>query len=137
MIKDIQYLTLNHIYLIHKSSINEFGGDNGLYVDTEGKIESILSQQYSYFGYENYPSVFHKAAMLLYFFAKDHCFVDGNKRVAIQSVIVFLTLNGYIDNLDDNEGYDMTMAVAASRISERQRNEYINSIAKWLSQNFL
>jgi death-on-curing protein len=49
----------------------------------------------------------------MYFFTKGHCFVDGNKRLGVQSAIIFLMLNGYEDYLDDDEGYKKTMEIAA------------------------
>jgi death-on-curing protein len=55
--------------------------------------------------------------MLLFFFTKGHCFVDGNKRIGIQSAIVLLTINGFIDFLDDYDGYIKTLEVAYSRLS--------------------
>lgn len=73
--------------------------------------------------------------MLMYFFTKGHRFVDGNKRVGIQSAIVFLDINGYEDYLDDDEGYDME--IAASNTSEDERDTYINNLAEWLSQRFI
>ncbi|PYG84258.1 death-on-curing protein [Ruminiclostridium sufflavum DSM 19573] len=134
---NIVYLTSEHVFFIYNDALNNFGGEIGLYIDTSDKIESILSQQLPIFGYDKYPSVFQKAAMLLYFFVKSHCFVDGNKRVAIQSAIVFLCLNGYEDCLDDLEGYTMTIEVALSNILENERDEYINYIANWLSKRFI
>ena len=137
MIANINYLTSEHIYAKHKISLETFGGDDGIYDYTDGRIESILSQQYPYFGYDKYPSLFQKAAMLLYFFAKGHCFIDGNKRIAIQSATIFLNVNGYLNIFDDLEGYGKTMEVTASQISECERDEYVNSIADWLYERFI
>ena len=79
---------------MHKKAIEVFGGEFGMDENTDGKIESILAQQYGSFGYDKYPSICYKAAMLLYFFVKDHCFKDGNKRVALYATLTFLKLNG-------------------------------------------
>ncbi|MBU7008607.1 type II toxin-antitoxin system death-on-curing family toxin [Phosphitispora fastidiosa] len=111
--------------MIHEESIILFGGEPGYYDYTDGRIESILSLQYPIFAHDKYPNIFQKAAMLLFFFTKDHCFIDGNKRVGIQSTIVFLTINGLIDNLDDDDGYLKSMEVASSRVSEVNRDAYI------------
>ncbi|MBP1616028.1 MAG: death-on-curing family protein [Bacteroidetes bacterium] len=131
-----KYLNEEHIKLIHKNVIQEFGGSPGLYDYTDGRISGIIAQQYPVFGHDKYPTVFQKAAMLLYFLAKGHCFVDGNKRVAIDATIVFLLLNGYQDLLEDMEGYFKTSEIAGSKIPDSERDEYINSIAEWLSENF-
>ena len=72
----------------------------------------------------------------MYFLVKDHCFVDGNKRVGIQSAIVFLTINGYEDDLDDYEGYEKTVEICTINCSEQKREQFIDSLAYWVSQRF-
>lgn len=137
MFKDIQYLTTEHIEFIHLQVIELFGGDPSYYDNTIDRIESTLSQQYPHFGYDKYPTIFHKAAMLMYYFSKNHCFVDGNKRVGIQSAIVLLDINGYEDNLDDDEGYEKTVEVAAIKLSDIEKDEYIENLAVWLKERFI
>ena len=134
---EILHLSKEHIYMIHEATIRTFGGNSGYYDYTDHRIDSILSLQYPVFGFDKYPTIFQKAAMLMYFFTKGHCFVDGNKRVGIQSAIVFLDINGYEDYLDDDEGFDKTMEIAASNISEDERDNYIKNLADWLSQRFI
>lgn len=129
-------LSKEHIYLIHTVSIEDFGGRMGFFNHTDSMIESILAQQYPVFGYDKYPTIFDKAAMLLYFFTKGHCFVDGNKRVGINTAIVLLTLNNYKDFLNDKEGYQKTVMIASSQIHENERDKYIKELATWLSYNF-
>jgi len=72
--------------------------------------------------------------MLLYFLVKGHCFPDGNKRVAVLAAIVLLDINGYETIFTDEEGYEITMEVAASNVSEENRLSYIQWLAKWLEQ---
>lgn len=132
----INYLSVEHIYLIHAAAIRTFGGEPGEFPHTKGRLESVVAQQFPVFGVDKYPSAPQKAAMLLYFLTKGHCFVDGNKRVGIQSAIVFLTLNGYKDGLPDGEGYDKTIEVAASQVPESERDAYIDALAGWLSKWF-
>lgn len=121
---------------MHKRALADFGGEYGVYKHTDASIESVLAQQYPIFEYDKYPSLFQKAAMLLYFFTKGHCFVDGNKRVGIQSAIVFLDINGYNDYLIDDEGYEKTLEIESRKLSELQRDDYINEIADWLAARF-
>lgn len=132
----LYYLDEELIFLIHNRVIHDFGGTFGLYKDTHHRVSSIISQQYPVFNYDKYPTVYQKAAMLLYFLAKGHCFVDGNKRVAIDSAIIFLDLNGYNDFLPDMEGYQKASEIAASQVTEAEREAYINEIANWLSVYF-
>ena len=68
------------------------GGEHG-----RGLLESAIFQPRQTFnGRFLYRTVFDKAAVLLYSRIKDHPFVDGNKRMALTAVTVFLTLNGYV-----------------------------------------
>ena len=62
----------------------------------------------------------------MYFLTKGHCFVDGNKRVGLTAPGLLLKLNGFHDQLEDKlEGYYKTMEIAASNISESERDGYI------------
>ena len=132
----MNYLKLDRVLFIHEQVIEGFGGSKEHYHDTIDKIRGILAQQHPVFGFDKYPSPYQKAAMLLYFFAKDHCFVDGNKRVAITCAGFFLLLNGYADHLDDQEGTDKTLEVTCSSLEGRERDEYINQLADWLARWF-
>ena len=121
--------------MMHEKGINDHGGMRGLRDDSIAKAESIIAQQNSVFGVDRYPDLFTKAAMLLYFFAKDHCFPDGNKRVAIFAAVVLLEVNGYETTFDDEEGYEMTMEVSYSNIDELHRTAYIEYLAEWLKKH--
>jgi death-on-curing protein len=127
--EEIVVLEKEHIYLIHEQVINEFGGDMGIYENTDGKIESILSQQYPSFGYDKYSSVYKKAAMLLYFFSKSHCFVDGNKRVALGAAYTFLSINAVELTMSNEEAEDMTMNIAKSKFRGIEIDNYISTIS--------
>jgi hypothetical protein len=50
---------------------------------------------------------------------------------------VLLNLNGYEDNLEDIDGYNKTMEISSSKISENLRDSYIDSLAIWLSGKFI
>jgi len=59
-----------------------------------GNIDTVISNlNQTAYGNELYPSIESKAANLLYLLIKDHCFVDGNKRIAAFLFIWFLNMN--------------------------------------------
>ena len=59
-----------------------------------GSLDAVISNLYQTFdGEELYPSIASKAANLLYLLVKDHCFVDGNKRIAAFLFVWFLGIN--------------------------------------------
>lgn len=130
----MKLLEVEHILEIHRYGIDKFRGLDGLRDDSCAKVESILAQQYPSFGIDRYSGLFNKAAMLLYFLAKGHCFPDGNKRVAIMAAVVFLEINGYETTFDDDDGYKITMEVSGSNVPETDRVAYIRWLAGWLKQ---
>lgn len=83
------YLTVEEVLLLHAALIARHGGASG--VRDRGLVESALARARS--GY--YDSLSQQAAALLQSFAMNHAFVDGNKRVAWASSMVFLRMNGY------------------------------------------
>lgn len=83
------YLTLEEVFALHKALIQRHGGAPG--VRDAGLVESALARARS--GY--YESLSEQAAALLQSFAMNHAFIDGNKRVAWASSMVFLRMNGY------------------------------------------
>ncbi len=81
--------TLQEVLYLHSRLIERFGGETG--VRDPGAIESALYRPRS--GY--YATLAEQAAALLQSLARNHPFVDGNKRVAFATCAVFLRLNGY------------------------------------------
>lgn len=65
------------------------------------------------FGEEAYGTVPLKAAALLHSLARNHALVDGNKRLSWLATVVFLDLNGFAPDLDDDAAFALVMDVAA------------------------
>jgi len=83
------------------------------------RLESIINQiQSNYFGIELYPSLEEKAAWLFYLINKNHPFLNGNKRIAVMALFVFLSLNReelYFDEETiNNELFEIATITAAS-----------------------
>jgi death-on-curing protein len=86
-------LTVSQIIDIHKDIIEETGGSTG--IRDFGLLESAAYEPFQTFdGEPLYPSIQQKAARLAYALAKNHPFVDGNKRIGIHAMLVFLQING-------------------------------------------
>ena len=85
---DTVYLTIDDVLYLHAEQIRLFGGADG--VRDEGLILSALLRPQT--GY--YQDLVEEAAALWESLAMNHGFVDGNKRVAFASVVVFLGANG-------------------------------------------
>ncbi len=92
------YPTLKEALYLHARLIQVFGGASG--VRDLGLLESALSRPRS--GY--YSSLVEQAAALMQSLTMNHCFVDGNKRVAFALADIFLRLNGYYLQTSAEEG---------------------------------
>jgi death on curing protein len=78
-----EHLLLDDVLAIHRRLIEKHGGTDALYGDTKEKLESALAQPGAVlFGHVAFPTIYEQAAAYLYFIAKAHAFVDGNKRTA-------------------------------------------------------
>jgi death-on-curing protein len=93
-----------------------------------GLLDSAVSRpQSSAFGDDAYQSLSLKAAALLHSMTKNHALVDGNKRLAWLSTVVFCDLNGYSPHVSDDEAFRLVWDIASSTESD------IASIADRLS----
>jgi len=84
--------------ICHKLAIKYFTIDGEPIGDYElrdnGKIASALENpQRSFGGVELYPTLYHKAAILYYGMIKAHAFANGNKRIAVVTLLTFLAIN--------------------------------------------
>jgi len=87
-----------------------------------GLLESALARpQAIVFGQDAYPDVHLKAAALLHSLARNHAFVDGNKRVAWTACLTFLGLNGHRINATEDERFDFVIRVATGAEPELDR----------------
>lgn len=86
-------LTKEQVVSIHSSLIKASGGTDG--VRDEGLLESALESPFQTFnGHDIYPSIIQKAARIGYSLVSNHSFIDGNKRIGIHIMLVFLAING-------------------------------------------
>ena len=93
----------------------------------DASFDSSIEQIYqSYGGYELYPTLEEKAAMLLYLVVKNHSFVDGNKRIAAACFLYFLEENGLLkkstgESIITNDALaSITLFIAVSKPDEME-----------------
>ena len=100
-----------------------------LYIVDLGLADSALARpQATFGGQEFYPSVPEKAAALLQALARNHPFVDGNKRIALLTTLQFLNLNGKDLDLDPpEEAYEVIASTAAGEMSLGKLTEWIGA----------
>lgn len=113
------------IQAIHEEQLAEHGG--GIGVRDEGLMDSALArpQQLAHYGTPDAAAV---AAAYGFGLARNHPFVDGNKRTAFVAAELFLALNGYDLIADDEECVLTVLALAGGTLTEE-------AFASWIRQN--
>jgi death on curing protein len=100
---------------LHAEQLRLHGGAAG--IRDQGMLESALArsrQKETYGG----PDLFELAAAYLFGIAKNHPFVDGNKRTAFAAADLFLYFNGFSIEADQQDVIQLVLMVAASEIDE-------------------
>lgn len=115
------------ILAVHDEQIAEHGGTAGL--RDRGLLESALARSINLTAYGK-PDHADLAACYGVGIAKNHPFVDGNKRTAFIAVELFLTLNGWKLSASDADAVLAMLAVAAGKIDETGFAEWIRRHAK-------
>lgn len=119
------WLTLELVQAIHESQLRKFGGPPG--VRDIGALESALGRARNRWAYENgdLPTL---AAAYGFGIARNHPFVDGNKRAALLSIVTFLGLNGIDFVANEAEAVVIIRDLAAGEVDE-------SGLARWIGDN--
>lgn len=109
------FLPVSLVREVHREAIENFGGSDGL--RDEALLESaVAAPQATFGGTSVYADMEEVAAAYLFYLCRNHPFVDGNKRVALGSCLLFLRLNGLEPAPDGPNWEQLTLDVAASRL---------------------
>jgi len=99
-------------------------------------LESCLAVPFQRFsGKSLYPTLVSKAAMLFYLLIKNHPFLNGNKRIAMTTLFVFLYRNGKWLRVDSQELYNFTVWVAQSPRTVKE--ETVKATEKFLKTHLV
>jgi len=122
--KDPIWVPLRAVVAIQGELIAEHGGLSGS--PRLGDLEAALGRPVNLHAYsETAPSLQRLAAAYGFALARGHCFPDGNKRVALAIVDVFLRLNGSELTADEMDAVDTIQALAAGDLTEEQLTQWI------------
>ncbi len=114
---DIVFLTLTEIIDIHADQIARYGGSHGIR-DINLLSSAVAMSPASFAGDYLHTNIFEMAAAYAFHIAQNHPFIDGNKRAALASALVFLEMNG-IDIIDPaGELYDVMIAIASGKLGK-------------------
>lgn len=103
------------LLLLHEESLAEHGGATGM--RDEGLLDSALARPLNIVAYES-PEVARLAAAYAFGLAKNHPFVDGNKRAAFLGAGLFLALNGHRLTASQVDATRAVLALAAGTLDE-------------------
>jgi death-on-curing protein len=121
-----RWIACEQVIAIHSRQLRRFGGAAGL--RDEGMLRSALERPVNKWQYEQaeLPVL---AAAYAFGLAKNHAFVDGNKRIAFMTMVVFLRKNGIQFAPDPAVATRMFFALAAGEVSEE-------SLTRWINDNW-
>ncbi|OJU06467.1 MAG: death-on-curing family protein [Rhizobium sp. 63-7] len=111
---------------LHQMQIERFGGAFGL--RDAGILESALARPINKAAY-GCDDIIELAAAYLYGLAKNHAFIDGNKRIAIVAAAVFLMENGFEIETTEAKLYTFVLAVAAGDIDEEGAARFLRDVS--------
>lgn len=118
-----EWIEYDVVLAIQEAQIAEHGGPTG--VRDQALLESALARPRNLFAYSPGAPLYQLAAAYAFGIARNHAFVDGNKRVAWIVCALFLELNGVEVVVEQTEVVQMVVQLAAGQISEQQ-------FARWL-----
>ena len=126
MAAEPKWLTYDQVVAIHSRQLRRFGGAAGLRDD--GLLRSAVERPINKWHYEQreLPEL---AAAYAFGLAKNHAFVDGNKRIAFMSMMTFLRKNGVRFAPEQAHATKIILSLAAGEVSEE-------SLARWIRDNW-
>jgi death-on-curing protein len=121
-----RWLTRMIIERVHEQQIRAHGGEYG--VRDKALLQSALYRPKNTFAYEPSSRLVELAADYSFGIAKNHPFVDGNKRTAFLAAFIFLELNGLTIEADESEVVAIVVALSSGDIDR-------DAFASWLDEH--
>jgi len=121
------HLTVEIVREIHAEAIATFDGSDG--IREMALLESAVAAPQAGFGGKSLSrNLAETAAAYLFYMCRNHPFIDGNKRTALGSCIVFLRLNGIEPGPDRPDWEELTRAVASGELDRDQATERLRKL---------
>jgi death on curing protein len=124
-VSEIVWLTSDLVQAIHAHQLKQFGGPPGL--RDAGALESALGRPVNRLAYGE-ADLAELAAAYAFGIAKNHPFIDGNKRAALLALVTFLGLNDIDFVADEAEAVVLILGLAAGEIDEA-------GLTRWIRDN--
>jgi death on curing protein len=121
------FLTLDQVLRLHARQIERFGGSDGIR-DLDLIVSAIAQPQQGFGGEYFHKTLAEMAAAYLFHLAKNHGFVDGNKRIGSDAALTFLEMNGVdTDSIDIDEMEAITLAVADGTVDKQAATAFFTT----------
>ena len=118
-----EWLDKSDIVYFQRMLVEEHGGLHG--IRDEGALESTLARPMQLLHYQAEATIFELAASYGHGFVKNHVFLDGNKRISLASIDIFLQINGYQLVAEEVDAVLIIRDVATGKLKE-------SSLAEWV-----
>ena len=125
-VKALAWVTYDQVIAIHSRQLRRFGGAPGL--RDEGLLQSAIERPINKWNYEQ-AGLAELAGACAFGLAKNHAFVDGNKRIAFMAMMTFLRKNGVPFAPDPAQSTTIILSLAAGEVSEE-------SLTRWIRDNW-
>lgn len=119
----MKWLRTDAVLAMHARQIAEHGGSDG--VRDLGLLESALARPENIAAYERESDIARLAASCAFGIAKNHPFIDGNKRTALVATRTFLRLNGFELNATPADKYLAFISLAEGSLSEEELVDWL------------
>lgn len=120
---NIKTLSVSDVIEIHETILRTTYGLPGICPNKS--LEAALQRIDNYIFYKGMKDLFQIAALLAIAIAQGHIFNDGNKRTALISTFIFLSLNGYRFQTPEHEAADMMVNIAEKKITRKKFSEWL------------
>jgi death-on-curing protein len=127
--KDLLHPTVEAVRAIHREVLQAHGGSAG--IRDEGLLDSaVAAPQATMMGQPMFKEPVEVAAAYLFYLCRNHPFIDGNKRTALATCLVFLSENGLLsqEKVDADVWERLVLDVAASRIDREETTKRLGEV---------
>jgi death on curing protein len=125
-VKRPRFLLAEEVFAIHAHQLAQYGGSYGVR-DANLLLSALATPEASFDGELLHPTLHEMAAAYLFHLARNHPFIDGNKRVALASALVFLQLNGLWLEAPDERVYRLVLRAATGEATKAELAEFLRA----------
>jgi death-on-curing protein len=120
----VEFLQIETVLRLHEIAIADQGGDSS--IRDQGLLESALAvPQQQFAGEFLHPTIPSMAAAYAFHIARNHPFLDGNKRAAFSAMVAFLTLNGWRFDADPVDAERMIVGLASGIVDKESLHSWV------------